>query len=136
MNKTWWYIVEPWYDENRKRRGKTLYLEAKQLTKKGKGNAVYKVRVLCQLRCRSYQIKNIRRRNCTDVNRNVNKFHVLNSLTCFYTNAAQFRNKFSEFQTRITNYSPMILGITETCIIKWTRQSSIWTMLLIMICFQ
>ena len=59
------------------------------------------------------RVKNIGNRNCTDVNNNVNSFHVLNYLNCFYTNADQFRNKFKEFQTRIIYYEPKIIGITE-----------------------
>ena len=59
------------------------------------------------------RVKNIGNRNCTDVNNNVNSFHVLNYLSCFYTNADQFRNKFNEFQTKMINYEPKIIGITE-----------------------
>jgi len=37
----------------------------------------------------------------------------LNYLNCFYTNADQFRNKLNEFQTKIINYEPKIIGIIE-----------------------
>lgn len=40
-------------------------------------------------------------------------FSVLSSLSCFYTNADQFRNKFAEFQTRISTCQPMLIGVTE-----------------------
>jgi hypothetical protein len=59
------------------------------------------------------RVKNIGNRNCTDVNNNVNSFHVLNYLNCFNRNADQFRNKFNEFQTRLINYEPKIIAITE-----------------------
>ena len=51
--------------------------------------------------------------NCINVNNDVKMFRVLSSLSCFYTNADQFRNKFAEFQTRISTYQPMLIGVTE-----------------------
>ena len=49
-------------------------------------------------------------------NKNVNSVNALPSMEkvfCFYTNADQFRNKFTEFQVRIRDTKPTIIGITE-----------------------
>ena len=43
----------------------------------------------------------------------VNSSQFIDKLSCFYTNADQFRNKFSEFQIRIRDSKPLIIGITE-----------------------
>ena len=51
--------------------------------------------------------------NCANVNNDIKMFRVLSSLSWFYTNADQFRNKFAEFQTRISTYQPMLIGVTK-----------------------
>ena len=43
----------------------------------------------------------------------VKSFKLVNKLKCIYTNADQLRNKFSEFQIRIRDQKPMIIGVTE-----------------------
>ena len=43
----------------------------------------------------------------------VKNFKLVNKLKCIYTNADQLRNKLSEFQIRIRDQKPMIVGITE-----------------------
>ena len=44
---------------------------------------------------------------------NVNSSKFIDRLSRFYTNADQFRNKFSEFQIRIRDSKPLVIGITE-----------------------
>jgi len=43
----------------------------------------------------------------------VKSFKIVNTLKCIYTNADQLRNKMSEFQIRIRDQKPMIIGVTE-----------------------
>ena len=38
---------------------------------------------------------------------------ILNKLRCFYTNADTLKNKFSEFQTRLKQFKPHIIGVNE-----------------------
>ena len=59
--------------------------------------------------------KNQNKRPGVGVSRNVNSDPVqtINKLSVFYTNADQFRNKFNEFQLRVRDTRPMVIGITE-----------------------
>ena len=43
----------------------------------------------------------------------VNSSVFVDKLLCFYTNADSLRNKFTEFQVRIRDSKPKIIGITE-----------------------
>jgi hypothetical protein len=54
--------------------------------------------------------KTINNRKKTSVNRNV---IVMDNLKCFYTNADQLKNKMTEFQIRVGEWMPHIIGITE-----------------------
>ena len=42
-----------------------------------------------------------------------NDVNIVNNRTCLYTNADQFKNKFSEFQVRIGDAKSKIIGITQ-----------------------
>lgn len=57
--------------------------------------------------------KNSQRKNQGDVKRVDENVYIVNSITCFYTNADQFRNKMNEFQVRIRDIKPKIIGISE-----------------------
>ena len=65
---------------------KKLYEEAKEMEKKSKG--IFFIQSKGSSRSQedhkiTKRVKNIGNRNCTDVNNNVNSFHVLNYLNCF-----------------------------------------------------
>ena len=73
--------------------------------------------------------KNTKGRQLSKKRSNVNSVNrFIDNITCFYTNADQFPNKFSEFQTRIRDTKPKVIGITEVKAKNYKQNQAEYTM--------
>lgn len=94
--------------------------EAKNWTAESQGKYIYRIRdPLGQENNKTEQQRERkggrqgRGKGGRDVKDNGKNVHSVNKLNCFYTNADQLKNKFAEFETRISEQPPEIIGITE-----------------------
>lgn len=63
--------------------------------------------------CEGEEVREISQEAPSNVNIVNNRNRTTNSVSFMYTNADSLRNKFNEFQIRVRNNKPKIIGVTE-----------------------